>query len=177
VSANLTNQQDAEKYIAEALRYVDGMTERERYTTRAGFYRLTGDYPQCVKEYTDLLAAYPADVAARNNLAICQANLRDFGAAFDQLRQVVSIVPNRAMYRVNLASYANFSSDFKAGEEAVGRIQNPGINALMALAFAQLGQDRRTEAAATYQTVAKVSAYGASLAASGLADLANLDGR
>ena len=89
------------------------MTERERYTTRGGFYRLTGDYRQCVKEYGDLLQAYPADVAARNNLAICLANLRDFSKAFDQLRKVVVIVPNRAMYRVNLASFANFSSDFR----------------------------------------------------------------
>ena len=71
VSSNRTNQKDAEKYIKEALRYVDGMTERERFTTRGGFYRLTGDYRQCVKEYSDLLAAYPADVAAHNNLAIC----------------------------------------------------------------------------------------------------------
>ncbi len=86
VSSNRTNQKDAEKYIKEALRYVDGMTERERFTTRGGFYRLTGDYRQCVKEYGDLLQAYPADVAARNNLAICLANLRDFSQAFDQLR-------------------------------------------------------------------------------------------
>ena len=36
VSSNLGKQQDAEKYIKEALRHLDGMTERERYTTRAG---------------------------------------------------------------------------------------------------------------------------------------------
>ena len=59
VSANRSNQADAEKYIKEALRHVRSMTERERYTTRGGFYRLTGDYRQCVREYSELLAVIP----------------------------------------------------------------------------------------------------------------------
>jgi tetratricopeptide (TPR) repeat protein len=177
VSSNRANQAEAEKYITEALRYVDGMTERERYTTRAGFYRLTGDYRQCVKEYGDLLASYPADVAAHNNLAICLANLRDFAGAFDELRKVVAILPNRAMYRVNLASYANFSSDFQTGEEEAKKVEPPDVNALMAVAFGQLGQGRLPEAMETYQQVGAISAYGASLASSGLGDLANLEGR
>jgi eukaryotic-like serine/threonine-protein kinase len=177
VSANQTNQKDAEKYITEALRYVDGMTERERHTTRAGFYRLTGDYPQCVKEYGELLASYPADVAAHNNLAVCLANLREFGKAFNEVRQVVAILPNRAMYRVNLASFANFSSDFQTAEQEARKIKEPDVNALIALAFAQVGQGQLAQAMETYQAVGKISDYGASLAASGLGDLANIEGR
>jgi len=177
VSANQANQQDAEKYVTEALRYVDGMTERERYTTRGGFYRLTGDYRQCVKEYSDLLASYPADVAAHNNLAICWANLRDFAMAFDEVQKVVTILPNRAMYRVNLASYANFASDFQTAEQEAKKIEKPDVNALMVVAFAQLGQGQSAQAMQTYQDIAKISTYGASLATSGLGDLANLEGR
>jgi tetratricopeptide (TPR) repeat protein len=177
VAANLTNAEDATRYITEALRYVDGMTERERYTTRGGFYRLTGDYSQCVKEYGELLVSYPADVAARNNLAICWANLRDFGEAFEQLRQVVAVVPNRSLYRINLASFANFSSNFRIAEEEARKVTTPDVNALVALAFAQVGQGQRREAAATYDAVAKISDYGQSLATSGLGDLANIDGR
>jgi len=177
VAANRTDAEDATRYITEALRYVDGMTERERYTTRASFYRLTGDYPQCVREYSDLLVSYPADVAARNNLAICLANLRDFGKAFEQLRQVVAVVPNRALYRINLASFANFSSDFRTAEEEVRKVTTPDVNALVALAFAQLGQGQLREASATYGAVAQISDYGESLATSGLGDLANIEGR
>jgi tetratricopeptide (TPR) repeat protein len=177
VSANLTNEADAEKYIKEALRFVDGMTERERYTTRGGFYRLTGDYRQCVKEYSELLAAFPADVAAHNNLAICLANLRNFAKAFDEVKQVVAIVPNRALYRVNLASFANFSSDFQTAEQEARQIKEPDVNALMALAFAQVGQGQMPQAMATYQSVAKISDFGASLGTSGLGDLANVEGR
>jgi hypothetical protein len=46
----MDKQQDAEKYIKEAVRHLDGMTERERYRTRGLFYYLTSDYPSCVKE-------------------------------------------------------------------------------------------------------------------------------
>ena len=153
------------------------MTERERYTTRGGFYRLTGDYRQCVKEYTELLASYPADVAAHNNLAICLANLREFSKAFDEVRQVVAILPNRALYRVNLASFANFSSNFRTAEQEARKIAEPDVNALIALAFAQVGQGQMAQAARTYESVAKISDYGASLGTSGLGDLASIEGR
>src|SRR5258706_6850789 len=65
-SRNLGQVQDAEKYINEALRHLDGMTERERFSTRGMFYRVSGDYQQCVKEYGDLIARFAADVVARN---------------------------------------------------------------------------------------------------------------
>jgi serine/threonine protein kinase/Flp pilus assembly protein TadD len=177
VSANLTNRAEAEKYIKEALRHVTSMTERERYTTRGGYYRLTGDYRQCVKEYTELLVSFPADVAARNNLAVCLANLREFSKAFDEVQQVVAILPNRALYRVNLASFANFSSNFRTAELEARKITEPDVNALIALAFAQVGQGQLPQAVRTYESVGKISDYGLSLATSGLADVAGVEGR
>jgi len=177
VSANLSNQGDARKYVAEALRHVNSMTERERYTTRGGFYRLTGDYRQCVKEYSELLATYPADVAAHNNLAICWFNLRDFSKAVEELQQVVAIVPNRTAYRANLANAAAFSSDFVTAEREARKIMEPDAITLIVLAFSQLGQGQLAQAAETYQKAAAISPYAASLATSGLADLANVQGR
>ena len=35
---------NAEKYVKEALRHLDGMTERERFRLAAYYYRITGDY-------------------------------------------------------------------------------------------------------------------------------------
>ena len=93
------------------------------------------------------------------------------------MRQVVAILPNRAMYRVNLASFANFSTDFQTAEQEARKIEEPDVNALIALAFAQLGQGQLAQAMETYQTVGTISDYGASLAASGLGDLANIEGR
>ena len=50
------------------------------------------------------------------------------------------ILPNRALYRVNLALYANYASDFEAAEQEARTDRSPDVNALLALAFAQLGQ-------------------------------------
>jgi serine/threonine protein kinase/tetratricopeptide (TPR) repeat protein len=177
VSANMSNQGDAVKYVTEAVRHVDSMTERERFTTRGGFFRLTGDYPQCVKQYTELLKTYPADVAAHNNLAICWANLRDFSKAVAEMQQVVAIVPNRAAYRANLANITNFNSDFVTAEREARKIAEPDAITTIVLAFSQVGQGQFAQAAETYRKAAAIDPLGASLGASGLADLANIDGR
>ena len=176
-SANLGRPQDAEKYINEAISHLDGMTERERYRTRGLSFGLRGDSQQCVKEYGDLVVRYAADVSARNNLALCLTFLRNMPRAVDEMRQVVKILPNRALYRVNLALYADYSSDFTAAEEEIRAMPEPGLSGLLALAFAQVGQGQLPEATETFQAIGKVDALGASFAASGLGDLALYEGR
>jgi tetratricopeptide (TPR) repeat protein len=176
-SRNLDSQQDAEKYVREAVRHLDGMTERERYRTRGMFYFLTNDYQACVKEYGDLIARFSADAAARNNLALCLTYLRDMSRAVQEMRQVVKILPNRGLYRVNLALYAAYSGDFPAAEQEARGMQDPGIFGLLALAFAQLGQGHLPQASETYQSLAKIDEQGASYTASGLGDLAMYEGR
>lgn len=176
-SRNLDNQQDAEKWVKEAVRHLDGMTERERYRTRGLYYYLTSDYQACVKEYGDLIARFSADAAARNNLALCLTYLREMPRAVEEMRQVVSILPNRALYRENLALYAAYSGDFPAAEQEVRAMPQPGPFGLLALAFAQLGRGQLAEAAETYRTLEKDADVGASYAASGLGDLAMYQGR
>ena len=176
-SRNLDKQQDAEKYAKEAIKYLDSMSERERYRTRGTFYLLTGDYQQCVKEYGDLVAKFAADVAARNNLALCLTQLRNMRAALDEMRQVVRILPNRALYRENLALYASYSGDFKTAEEEIRKMSEPGLFGLLALAFSQIGQGNLTSATETYQAIGKIDALGRSYMASGLGDLALYEGR
>ncbi len=177
VSRNLGNLQDAEKYINEALRYLDGMTERERFSTRGMFYRITGDYQQCVKEYGDLIARYEADIVARNQLALCSTQLRDMPKALEQMRRVVELLPQRALFRDNLALYANYAGDFQTGEQEARTVEGPDVYAALALAFAQLGQGQLPQAGETYGKLATIDALGASFAASGLGDLAAYEGR
>jgi tetratricopeptide (TPR) repeat protein len=177
LSRNLGQLQEADKYINEALRYLDGMTERERYSTRGMYYRLTGDYPQCVKEYGELIARYAADVVGHNQRALCLTQLRDMKGAVDEMRQVVDLLPNRAIFRDNLALYANYAGDFRTAEEEASAIQGPDAYASLALAFSQVGQGRLPEALQTYQKLATIDALGASFAASGLGDLAAVEGR
>ena len=176
-SANLDRMQEAEKYAQEAIRHLDSMTERERYRVRGFYYSITNDYQQCVKEYGDLIARYAADAAARNNRALCLTQLRNMPEAVEEMRQAVKILPNRALYRQNLAQYTNYSGDFQAAEGEVRAMQDPGLFALLALAFAQAGQGQVAEATRTYEGLGKLGPEGASFTASGLADLAIYEGR
>ena len=176
-SRNLDKQEDAEKYVKEAIRHLDGMTERERYRTRGMYYFLTNDYQACVKEYGDLIGRYAADAAARNNLALCLTHLRDMPRAVDEMRQVVKVLPNRALYKENLAQYLAYSGDFKTAEEQSRAMQDPGLFGVLPLAYAQMGQGQLPEAAATFESLAKIDEQGASYTASGLGDLALYEGR
>jgi tetratricopeptide (TPR) repeat protein len=176
-SRNLHNQQDADKYSAEALRHLDGMTERERYTTRGFFFRVSGDYQGCVKEYGELIARYAADVVGHNQHALCSTQLRNIREAVEEMKGVVTMLPNRAIFRNNLALYANYAGDFQTGEKEARTVPQPDAYGLLALAFAQLGQGQFSQATATYQKLGTVGAQGASFAASGLGDVAAVEGR
>ncbi len=90
------------------------MTERERFSTRGMFYRITGDYQQCVKEYGELIARYEADIVAHNQLALCSTQLRDMPKALEQMRRIVELLPQRVLFRDNLALYANYAGDFQS---------------------------------------------------------------
>jgi len=177
VSRNLDKPQDAENYIKEALRHVDRMTERERYRARGFFYRVTGDYQACVKEYGDLITRYAADVAAHNQLALCSTFLRNMPKAVDEMRQAVKIVPQSAILRGNLALYEAYSGNFQAAEEVASATPEQRWFGVLAVAFGQLGQGKIPDALATYQKLSTVGAQGASYAATGLGDLAIYEGR
>jgi serine/threonine protein kinase/tetratricopeptide (TPR) repeat protein len=176
-SRNLDKQQDAEKYVKEAVRHLDGMTERERYRTRGNFYMVTGDYSQCVKEYSDLIARYTEDVAAHNNLALCSTYLRNMPRALDEMRRVVGIMPRRALYRINLALYAAYGGDFQMAEQEARRAHEQSPWGLQPLAFAQIGQGQVSQAIETYQQMGEVADLGPSYSSSGLGDIALYEGR
>jgi tetratricopeptide (TPR) repeat protein len=178
LSRNGGRLQDAEKYIKEALSYLEGMTERERFVTRGFYIRLTGDFRQCVKEYGDMTARFSGDAIAYNQLALCHSKLRNLSQAVEDLRQALRIVPNSLLFRGNLAIDAAYGSDFQTAEQEANNVQPPSDLAMLAIAFSQLGQGRLQEAAGTYQKLAAMSASRAkSWAATGQGDLALYEGR
>ncbi len=180
VCRNLGQLQDAEKYVKLAIAHIDRMTERERYRTRGFYYLLNDDLQKCVEEYSALITRYPSDVAARNNRALCLIDSRNIPQAVEDMQRGVEILPKRSLYRANLALYSAFGGDFQTAErEGRTLLQldpsfTPGF---LALAYGQLGQRQLAQAADTYHRLGKVSAFGASMAASGLADLAVYEGR
>ena len=176
-SRNLDRQQDAEKYVKQAIGHLDGMTERERYRTRGLFYYVTSDYQSCVKEYGDLIGRFASDAAARNNLALCLTYLREMPRAMEEMRQVVKILPNRALYRVNLALYANYSGDFDTGEQEARTALEQSPWSWQALALSQTGQGQVAQATQSYEHLGSVEEVGPSYSASGLGDLATYQGR
>jgi serine/threonine protein kinase/tetratricopeptide (TPR) repeat protein len=176
-SFNLDKLQDTEKYVKEAFRHLDTMTEREAYRTRGLFYLATSDYEHCVKEYGDLVAKYPADASAGNNLALCLSRQRKNAEAAEHMRQVVKILPNRVLYKENLALYSAYSGDFEAAEREARALTEPSVFGLLAVAFSQLGQGQLPAAAETYRKIGKIDEQGASYMAAGLGDLAVYEGR
>ena len=178
VAQGTGRQQDAEKYATEAIRHVDRMTEKERLHARGHFYSVTSDYEACVKEFSELIARFAQDAAAHNNLAFCSSRLRDTGKAVNEMRQVVSILPNRSLYRVNLSLYAAYGGDFQLAEQEAQTAQKMKSRwAWLTLAFAYLGQGELAKATDAYQQLAKVDALGVSQSAAGLGDLAMYEGR
>ena len=176
-SFNLDKQQDTVTYVTKAQQYIDTMTPRERFRTRGLYYLATNDYERCVTEYGDLVKNYAADVSARNNIALCSSRLRKNAEALAQMREVVKILPNRALYRENLALYANYAGDFQTAEREMRSLKDPGVFALLALAYAQLGQGQIPQALETYRKMGKIDKQGASYMASGEGDVAVYEGR
>ena len=179
LALNQNRLEEAATYAKKALQNIDAMTDRERSTTRGLYYFLTSDYPQCVKEYSDLNVRYPTEVQAHNNLGICQGALRNLPKAIEEFGRAAALVPKRPLYRVNLALYKNYASDFSGAEKESATLHELRSEhwSLFTLASSQLGRGQLTEAGATYAQLAKVNARGASWAASGLGDLAVLQGR
>jgi eukaryotic-like serine/threonine-protein kinase len=179
-SRNLGQNQDAEKYIKEAITHIDRMTERERYRTRGMYYFINADYQKCVEEYGALITRYASDVSAHNNLAICYSYLRNFPKTIEEMRKASELLPKRVLYRFNLAAFESVAGDFAGGERDVRTAlqMDPSYEkGYLILAMAQLGQNQLPQANGTYLQLQKLSPTGASFAASGIADIAMYEGR
>jgi hypothetical protein len=179
VSGNLGKTQDAEKYVKLAVEHVDRLTDRERYRVRGFYYYTTGAWEKCVDEYGELVKLYPADNVGQANLAGCYSRLRNAPKAIEAAQRAVDIVPKGALQHVVLSFYNSYGGNFKAAEDAARQALaiKPSLVAYLALAEAQLGQGQTAQATESYRTIEQMGPAGASLAASGLADVANYEGR
>ena len=176
VSFNLGRPQEADQYIKKALQNLDSMTPRERFATRGYYDKLIGDNAQCVKEYSDLIAQYPADAIAHNGAAACYYNLRNIPSAVKELTQAVRMLPKHAGLKTNLALLTALSGQYDAAEQQAKALPQSAFT-LLVIAYSDLGRGLLPQAAETYQRIAATGAPGASTAAAGLGDLAIYQGR
>ena len=179
VAANLGQFEDSEKYAKLAMEHIDRMTDHERYRVRGLYYMGTSNWQKCVEEYGELINRHPADNIAYGNLAGCYVELRNFPKALEALRRAVEIFPQDAQQRFALSFNSSYAGDFQTGEREARKIVQlmPSHDAYLALAESQLGLGQLAQAVETYHNLEKLSAIGASTAASGLADLAVYEGR
>lgn len=170
---NMGRPADAEKYAKLAMEHIDRLSERERYRTRGTYYLNTGNWQKCVEEYNELASKFPGDNIAHTNLANCYSQLRNWPKAVEEARKDVAIHPNAAGLG-NLALFSSYAGDFDGGEREALKLQKliPTFEyGYLAQAFAQVGKGNLSEAVETYQKLSKMSPFGASMAAMGLADL------
>jgi len=180
LAGDLGQTQNAEKYAKQAMEHVDRMTERERYFVRGMYYISAGNWQKCIEEFGDLVKQYPADRFGQNNLATCYVELHNMPKAMAEGLKALQLAPKDAATRLNYALYSCYATQFESCEHEANEVFkiNPNYEeAFLALAYAQTGQNRIADAAATYQKLQKVSPRGASLATSGLANLAMYQGK
>lgn len=180
MAQNLGRPGDAVKYMKIAMEHVDRMTERERYRNRGLYYLTTGNWQNCVQEYTQLVTQYPADRVGQNNLASCYTQLRNAPKALEAAQRAVEIVPQGVGQRLNLAFISAFAGDFRESENearAALKISPSAAQGYLVLAEAQLGQGQLEKVADSYRQLEKYGPLGKSTASAGLADLAAYQGK
>jgi tetratricopeptide (TPR) repeat protein len=179
VYANTGKRQEAEKYYSLALSHIDRMTDREKYRTRSGYYLLTRNHAKATEELTTLVNLYPADLAGRGNLALAYFYSRDMSKALEQQKLALELTPRSLFQRNNYAMFALYAGNFDLAAQQAKSIleENPKLEqALRTEALAALAVGHTDEANQDYEKVKGLGTYGASIAATGLADLALYEG-
>ncbi|HEY6387263.1 MAG TPA: protein kinase [Candidatus Acidoferrum sp.] len=178
--ANLGKRQEAEKYFGLAMAHIDRMTDREKYRTRGGYYLFVRNQPKAIEELTSLVTQFPADSVGFGNLALAYFYDRNMSKALEEQKHGLELAPHSMLQRINYAMYALYSGDFDTAAKEAREIldDNPKFDqALRTLALAELGLGHNSEAGQNYQKLQEVGANGASIAATGLADLELYEGR
>jgi tetratricopeptide (TPR) repeat protein len=160
---------------------MERMTEREKYRVYGTYYlTIARNYQQAIDNYSLLLKLYPADRAARTNLAFAYFATRDFTRALEENRRAMDIYQGNFKLWSNHALYAMYAGDFKTAESEAARVldASPGAyRAYLPRAIAALDRSDSAAAREAYTRMAEVDRQGASLASMGLADLLMYEGR
>ncbi|NPV82540.1 MAG: protein kinase [Candidatus Aminicenantes bacterium] len=170
----------AEKYFNEAMNRIEQMTDREKHRTRGAYYLFKNNFKRAIEEYTELLKHFPQDVAGHTNLALAYFFGYRMPEAFREGLKAIEVEPDNLDHRYNQSWYALASGDFgRARLEALKTLEiSPNYEkAFIVLALVEVAEGKPEEAVKYYDKLAPLGPLGASLAATGLADLALYEGR
>ncbi len=178
--ANMGRRDEAAGYYELAMSHIDQMTEREKGRTRGTYYLMTRNYDKASEVYEQLVADYPFDEGARVNLVLGYFYGRQMDRSLVAARDAVEAFPHSAMAQANLGLVAMYASDFETAKiqsEAVLEMHPAYETAFVCLGLSHLALGDVATAISSYERLAPVSDFGASLAATGLADIAIYQGR
>ena len=177
---NLKQHEEAEKYYKMALERIDQMSEREKHRTQGGYYLLKRNYQKAIEEFSALVEKFPADTSGYTNLAFAYFYSVDMAKAAEVGRRAVELNPNESIPRYNLVWYTMGAGDFDAAEQEVHaliKLDPEYWDVYVCKALIELAQGLPAQAVETYRILEAQNTYGASLAATGLADFALYEGR
>jgi len=181
IYSNLQQHDKAEEYYQMAFARIDQMSEREKHRTRGSYYIIKKNYPKAIEEFTALLEKFPADSVGYMNLALAYFYAREMAKAAEMGRHAVELYPKDVTKRFNLVWYLIGAADFETAEQEVHKViqLDPAYKeAYVCKALIEINQGRLDQAAETYRQLETNSAQGAaSLATTGMADLAAIEGR
>jgi serine/threonine protein kinase/tetratricopeptide (TPR) repeat protein len=175
IYTNLKQPKDAEENYQKALKYVDRMTDREKFRTFGTYYLgVARDYEKAIENYKELVKLYPADNTGTANLALAYVYVRNLPMAAEMGRRAIDIYPKSVLQRTNYATYSMYSGEFGTAVDQAQRVlkESPAYEwAALTLALSRLSQGQDAEARAAYASLKAMSPLGFSLATMGEADL------
>jgi len=177
---NLGRSDEADKNYKLALSHIERMTDREKYRTRGAYYLFKRNTDKAIEELKNLVDKFPADTAAQGNLALALFFKRDFTGALVQGQQFVKMYPTNTAALENVGLYALYAGDWGTADREATRALELNANLVKSYftrAIAALAQNRLDDATGFYEKLKGMGTAGASLAASGLADIALFEGR
>jgi serine/threonine protein kinase/tetratricopeptide (TPR) repeat protein len=181
IYVNLKQTERAETAFKESMKYLDRMSEREKYRTFATYYLgVIGNYDKGIENYEQLIKSFPADNVAYGNLAYAYVRVGNIARAKEVAKKGLEIYPDNILQRTNYAAYAVYAGDFDTAAREAEQVlaKNPAYEfAYLPLALARIGQGDLPAARAAYAKLAGISDTGRSLAALGNADLDVYAGR
>lgn len=181
IYSNLQQHDKAEEYYQMAFARIDQMSEREKHRTRGSYYIIKKNYPKAIEEFKALIEKFPADSVGYMNLALAYFYAREMAMAAEVGRHAVELYPKDVPKRFNLVWYLIGAGDFETAEQEVHKVielDSDYKEAYVCKALIEINQGRMDQATETYRRLEIHSAQGAaSLATTGMADLAAIEGR
>ncbi|HMC77129.1 MAG TPA: protein kinase [Vicinamibacterales bacterium] len=181
IQVNLKQPAEAKANYETAFKYLDRMSDREKFRMQGLYYLgVTREYDRAIEAFEALVKQYPADNAGYSNLALAYVYVRDLKKAAETSRHGLEVYPKNLVQRTNYATYSMYAGDFDNAVIEAEKVlkENPKYEwAGLTLALSRAAQGRDADARAVYATMRGMSALGYSLAVMGEADLEMSFGR